>query len=109
MRELDGPNIFVWIAIILGMLATFAVAFLSPVGPIKPILALGLFIFRSVLALKILFVVAVGLHLGEGAYAWFLARKVDPANASGWFWQTAMLGFPSLRLLLKRSRNSFVS
>ncbi|XP_078165407.1 uncharacterized protein LOC144560123 [Carex rostrata] len=109
MRELDGPNIFVWIAIILGMLATFAVAFLPPVGPIKPLLALGLFIFRSVLALKILFVVAVGLHLGEGAYAWFLARKVDPANASGWFWQTVMIGFPSLRLLLKRSRNAFVS
>ncbi|KAJ4765042.1 Short chain dehydrogenase/reductase family 42E member 1 [Rhynchospora pubera] len=108
-RELDGPPIFVWFAIIFGMIATFAAAFLPPVGPVKPVRALGLLIFRSVLALKILFVVAVGLHLGEGAYAWFLARKVDPTNAVGWFWQTVALGFPSLRLLLKRARTSFVS
>jgi Domain of unknown function (DUF4499) len=109
MKELDRPNIFVWIAIIFGMLALFAAAFLPPVRPVKPIQELGLFIFRSVLALKLLFVVAVGLHLGEALYAWFLARKADPINASGWFWQTFMIGFPSLSLLLKRARNSFVS
>ncbi|KAK4348952.1 hypothetical protein RND71_031707 [Anisodus tanguticus] len=43
-------------------------------------------------------------HLGEGIYAWNLAKRIDPANARGWFWQTFALGFFSLRLLLKRAK-----
>ncbi|KAJ3694652.1 hypothetical protein LUZ60_000029 [Juncus effusus] len=104
-QQLDGPNIFVWISVIFGMFALFAAAFLPPVGPVKYVQDLGLFVFRSVFVLRIVFVVSIGLHLGEGVYAWFLARKVDPRNANGWFWQTTALGFFSLRFLIKRARD----
>ncbi|VAI48711.1 unnamed protein product [Triticum turgidum subsp. durum] len=103
-RELDGPTIFTWVAVIIGMLAVFSAAFLPPVGPLKWVLAVHLFVFRSVLAIRIVFVAAVAAHAGEGVYAWFLAKKVDPRNATGWFWQTFALGFFSLRFLLKRAR-----
>ena len=35
--------------------------------------------------------------------AWNLARRVEPHNALGWGLQTALLGYPSLTLLKKRS------
>ncbi|KAL5212062.1 hypothetical protein ABZP36_022909 [Zizania latifolia] len=103
-KELDGPTIFTWLAVTIGMLALFSVACLPPVGPLKWVLAISLFIFRSMLAIQLVFVVAVALHAGEAVYAWFLAKKVDPINATGWFWQTLALGIFSLRLLLKRAR-----
>lgn len=48
---------------------------------------------------------AAAAHIGEAIYAWHLAKRVDPANKRGWFWQTFALGFFSLRFLLKRARN----
>ena len=103
-RELDGPTIFTWVAVIAGMLAVFSAAFLPPVGPLKWVLAINLFVFRSMLVIRIVFVAAVAAHASEAVYAWFLAKKVDPRNATGWFWQTFALGFLSLRFLLKRAR-----
>ena len=42
-------------------------------------------------------------HLGEALYAARLAETIgEPAG--GWFVQTLVLGFPSLRLLLRRAR-----
>uniref|UniRef100_A0ACD5ZJ68 Uncharacterized protein n=1 Tax=Avena sativa TaxID=4498 RepID=A0ACD5ZJ68_AVESA len=103
-RELDGPTIFVWLAVAIGMLALFSAACLPPVGPLKWVLALHLLVFRSMLVIRLVLVAAVAAHFGEGIYAWFLARKVDPRNATGWFWQTSALGIFSLRYLLKRAR-----
>lgn len=105
-RELDGPTIFIWLAVTMGMLAVFSAACLPPVGPLKWVLALHLFVFRSMLVIRLVLVVSVALHVLEGIYAWFLARKVDPRNATGWFWQTSALGFFSLQFLLKRARES---
>jgi hypothetical protein len=105
-RELDGPTIFIWLAVTMGMLAVFSAACLPPVGPLKWVLALHLFVFRSMLVIRLVLVVSVALHVLEGIYAWFLARKVDPKNATGWFWQTSALGFFSLQFLLKRARES---
>jgi hypothetical protein len=103
-RELDGPTIFTWLAVTIGMLAVFSAACLPPVGPLKWALAIHLFVFRSILVIRLVLVIAIALHAGEAVYAWFLARKVDPRNATGWFWQTFALGFFSLRYLLKRAR-----
>lgn len=103
-KELDGPNIFVWLVLTIGMLAVFSAACLPPVGPLKWVLDIHLFVFRSMLVIRLVFVAACALHVGEAVYAWFLAKKVDPRNATGWFWQTFALGFFSLRYLLKRAR-----
>ncbi|KAL6176228.1 hypothetical protein ACLB2K_052863 [Fragaria x ananassa] len=53
---------------------------------------------------RIVYLLATALHVGEAVYAWSLAKKVDPANTRGWFWQTFALGVFSLRLLLKRAK-----
>ena len=63
-----------------------------------------LFIIRSLLALRILAIWAIAMHVGESIYAWRLAKRVDPANARGWFLQTFVLGFFSLKFLLKRAK-----
>ena len=50
--------------------------------------------------LMLIFLVAVGLHLGEAIYAQRLARRSGTGTyAIQWFWQTLLLGYPSLRLL----------
>lgn len=103
-RELDGPTIFTWLAVTIGMLAVFSAACLPPVGPLKWVLDVHMFVFRSMLVIRLVLAVAIALHAGEAVYAWFLARRVDPRNAAGWFWQTFALGYFSLRYLLKRGR-----
>lgn len=105
-RDLISPELYYWIASIGGMILTFCCAFVpSPfMGVFEWIRQVALFIFRSQIIIRAVFVIAFLFHLGEGVYAWLLARRVDPANAKGWFWQTLVLGFPSLRLLLRRSR-----
>ncbi|KAI5060596.1 hypothetical protein GOP47_0025016 [Adiantum capillus-veneris] len=106
IKELRSPELFIWIAIIGGMILTFCCAFLPPpyMGIFEWIRRVALFIFRSQKVVQAVFVLACIAHLGEGLYAWLLARKVDPANSKGWFWQTVALGFPSLRLLIRRSQ-----
>lgn len=104
-RSLDGPTIFTWIAIILGMSALFAAGWLPDIGPVPFLRALHLFFFRTITVVKAVFIVSVILHVGEGIYAWLLAKRVDPGNAMGWFLQTCALGFFSMRFLLKRAKD----
>ncbi|KAK0576814.1 hypothetical protein LWI29_023709 [Acer saccharum] len=103
-KSLEGPTIFVWLFVIIGMSSLFAAAYLPDIVPVSLIRALSLFFFRSMWTIRLVFVMSIAAHLGEGAYAWYLAKRVDPANARGWFWQTFALGFFSLRFLLKRAR-----
>ncbi|KAK1555654.1 hypothetical protein Q3G72_029603 [Acer saccharum] len=103
-KSLEGPTIFVWLFVIIGMSSLFAAAYLPDIMPVSLIRALSLFFFRSMWTIRLVFVMSIAAHLGEGAYAWYLAKRVDPANARGWFWQTFALGFFSLRFLLKRAR-----
>lgn len=60
-------------------------------------------LFTPVL-LRWLFAVAVALHAGEAAYALLRARRASLSTAAtiGWTLQTLALGYPSLRLLLRR-------
>lgn len=105
-RELDGPTIFTWFLVLFGMFALFCAAFLPPVGPVKLVYALAMFMFRSLWMTRLVFVLAVAAHVAEGIYAWSLARRVDPRNSTGWFWQTFALGILSLRYLLKRAKST---
>lgn len=105
-KELDGPTIFTWFFALFGMFALFCAAYLPPVGPVKWVYALALFIFRSLWVTRLVFVASLAAHVGEGIYAWYLARRVDPRNSTGWFWQTAALGIFSLRFLLKRAKST---
>lgn len=48
-------------------------------------------------------IVAVALHVGEALYAYSIAAAAGQvASRWGWTLQTLTLGFPSLRLLLRR-------
>ncbi|KAJ8427515.1 hypothetical protein Cgig2_008875 [Carnegiea gigantea] len=103
-QSLDGPTIFTWLFCVIGMTSLFAVAFLPVFGPLSLLKAFALLLFRSEQGIQIVFYMAAAAHLIEATYAWHLARKVNPANSKGWFWQTFALGFFSLRFLLKRAR-----
>jgi hypothetical protein len=54
----------------------------------------------------VVFVGSYVIHLGEALYARARARRAGlVASANGWAVQTFLLGFPSLRLLLARTRS----
>lgn len=103
-KSLDGPTIYAWMFSIIGMAALFAAACLPEMGPVRYLRALSLFFFRSMWVVRLVLAAAVAAHVGEAIYAWRLAKRVDPANAKGWFWQTFALGIFSLRFLLKRAK-----
>jgi uncharacterized membrane-anchored protein len=52
----------------------------------------------STKVLRTILLLAIVVHLGEGAIAWVLASKRG-LDARRWATQTAIVGFPSLRLL----------
>nr|XP_043634109.1 short-chain dehydrogenase/reductase family 42E member 1 [Erigeron canadensis] len=99
-KSLDGPTIYEWFFCVFGMSAVIGAAFF-PVPLLRPAC---LFIMRSLWLLRLLAVWAIAMHIGEATYAWMLAKRVDPANSRGWFWQTFVLGFFSLKFLLKRAK-----
>ncbi|PIN04243.1 C-3 sterol dehydrogenase/3-beta-hydroxysteroid dehydrogenase [Handroanthus impetiginosus] len=103
-RALDGPTIYTWLLVVMGMMMLFCAAYMPDFGPVPLCRAIGLFFLHSITALRLLFLLSVAAHVGEAVYAWKLATKVDPANARGWFWQTFALGIFSLRYLLKRAQ-----
>ncbi|KAK1421663.1 hypothetical protein QVD17_24167 [Tagetes erecta] len=100
-KSLDGPTIYAWLFCVFGML-TVIVAALFPVPVLR---STCLMIVRSMWALRVLAIWAVSMHVGESIYAWRLAKRVDPENARGWFWQTFALGIFSLKFLLRRAKN----
>ncbi|KAL1535188.1 short-chain dehydrogenase/reductase family 42E member 1-like [Salvia divinorum] len=102
-RTLDGPTMYVWVAVVIGMTMMFCAACLPDLGPVPLIRAICLFFLRSMTVIRAVFTFAVAAHIGEGVYAWQVARRCDPENATGWFLQTVVLGFFSLRYLLKRA------
>eukprot|EP01094_Clydonella_sp_ATCC50884_P004661 TRINITY_DN13692_c0_g1_i1.p1 TRINITY_DN13692_c0_g1~~TRINITY_DN13692_c0_g1_i1.p1 ORF type:complete len:128 (+),score=23.51 TRINITY_DN13692_c0_g1_i1:53-385(+) len=50
-------------------------------------------------ALRWIFIAACVAHIFEGLHARSLAQKHDPDHVFGWWVQTTILGFPSLRLI----------
>ncbi|PON90516.1 Hopanoid-associated sugar epimerase [Trema orientale] len=103
-KMLDGPTIYTWLFCVIGMSTLFCAAYLPDIGPVPFFRAITLFFYRSMWIVRMVFLVAAALHVGEAIYAWYLANRVDPDNSRGWFWQTFALGIFSLRFLLKRAR-----
>ncbi|XP_050229446.1 uncharacterized protein LOC126678592 [Mercurialis annua] len=103
-KTLDGPTIYTWLFVVIGMSTLFCAAYLPDVGPVPLFRAICLFFHRTMWMVRTVFLLAVAAHIGESIYAWYLAKRVDPANARGWFWQTLALGIFSLRFLLKRAK-----
>ncbi|KAJ0255951.1 hypothetical protein HA466_0089870 [Hirschfeldia incana] len=101
-REVDGPSIYAWLFCVIGLPSILSVAWLPDIGPIPFLRVIALFIFRSMLALRIASGIVVTVHVSEGLYALWLARRVDRRNATAWFWRTLLLATFSLRLLWKR-------
>ncbi|KAG9151281.1 hypothetical protein Leryth_002824 [Lithospermum erythrorhizon] len=103
-RSVEGPTIYTWLFAVVGMLWVFAAAYLPDIGPVPFLRAVALFFFRSMWVLQTVFILSAAAHIGEAIYAWKLAKEVDPANATDWFWQTFALGIFSLRYLLKKRK-----
>ncbi|KAH9571208.1 hypothetical protein CY35_02G082100 [Sphagnum magellanicum] len=106
-QELPSPSLLVRIALVAGIFFLFLCSFVPApfMGPLECVRSLAFFLFRTQNIMRIGFYMACLAHLVEGGYAWILARKVDPSNATGWWLQTSVFGFPSLRLLLQKARH----
>ena len=90
---------FGWVLLLDGGLLALALVALLP--------SLAMRVRRSVpipsdRVLRMILIVAVLTHLGEGIAAAFMASRRG-RDVRGWALQTAIVGFPSLRLLAKAS------
>lgn len=103
-REVDGPSIYAWLFCVIGLPSILSVIWLPDIGPIPFLRIIALFIFRSMLVLRIASMIVVTVHVSEAVYALWLARRVDPKNAKAWFWRTLLLATFSLRFLLRRAK-----
>lgn len=103
-KTLDGPTIYAWLFCVIGLGTLFCAAYLPDIGPVPLFRGITLFFFRSMGIVRMVCLLASALHVGEAVYAWNLAKRVDPANARGWFWQTLALGVFSLRFLLRKTK-----
>ncbi|PWA41352.1 hypothetical protein CTI12_AA553810 [Artemisia annua] len=99
-KSLDEPTIYAWFFSVIGVSAVIGAAFF-PVPILRPAC---LFIIRSLWALRVLAILIIAGHVGQSIYAWRLAKRVDPANARWWAFQTFVLGFLSSKLLLKKAK-----
>ncbi|MEM9070462.1 MAG: NAD-dependent epimerase/dehydratase family protein [Myxococcota bacterium] len=97
------PHLGWWLAIGVGLGLTFALALSDSAWGVWTDLV-GTFLPRIVIQ-----GIAIGaaiLHVGEGAYAYVRARAAGLPTAGGWGFQTLLLGYPSLRLLLAEVRDA---
>eukprot|EP01041_Mallomonas_annulata_P012629 gene12629-26593_t len=106
------PSVSWWIGIVGAFLVHGIIAYGNDDSEInrllKPVYDFGLLIFYSKEGLKIVFNVAVILHVLECIYATYLAISLGCKNTWYlWTIQTFILGFPSLKLLLalKKTKN----
>lgn len=103
----DRPSWFFWVGLtFVAYPLLFICAFVpAPVlGPLEG-LRTPLYLVGAPERWQSVFYVSVVIHVVEAGYALYLARKVDPANASAWFWQTLYMGFFSLNLLLQKAKS----
>lgn len=101
-ESVDRPATGWWIAIFVGLGINAAVGFGAGAYALwceTVTAALSQSLIRNI------FLAAVAAHAGEAWYAWRVARAAGlRESAAGWCLQTLLLGFPSLRLLLRKVR-----
>ena len=98
----ERPSLGMSVAVVAGLAALAAVAFVPAayawwVAHVTAALSQDL--------LQIVFAGAVLTHLAEAVYAMRLVQRLGlEAETNKWFWQTVLLGFPSLGILVRRAR-----
>eukprot|EP00897_Mesotaenium_endlicherianum_P005304 jgi/Mesen1/4801/ME000243S03977 len=104
-REMDHPGLLAWALIPAAMWLLLLAAYLPPpyMGPLECVRTLGVYLFLSREGLAMVWWLAVGAHIVEAAFAYVIASSTEPENALKWALQTALLGYWSLRLLLRRA------
>lgn len=103
--EFQPASIQSWVAVTFGAAVLVSTAFLPSVslGPLE-FLRQGLYVVGPSEVWKSILYGGAFVHVVEAAFAFFLARRIDPQNEAFWFWQTLYLGFFSLSLLLQKSK-----
>ncbi len=97
LQTVDRPHPIITAGFVTGIVATFLLAAdLLPTRPFKPLLGDNPTRFFRWLART-----TVLMHLLQATGSYLLAKRYN-LNAWGWFWQAAVLGVPSVTLLLKR-------
>lgn len=103
----------IWYFLVLtGMVLLWLVAYFPADAPLlqrhlSGVYALSLFLFRSQVNLRLVFVLAVIAHVVEALYAMILAHYwcyMQPGTVLSWTLQTLLLGYPSLQLLLRHEQ-----
>ncbi len=99
--HVERPHVFWWSSILFGM-SLLAVLALSDGAYALWESRVTTWLPQSLL--RLILVAAVAAHIGEGLYAYRLAGRLGLQRSQlGWGMQTLVLGFPSLRLLLRRA------
>lgn len=101
MAEFSSPALVWWILIPIGLGLTAALALSDGTRALLPA-AVGAILTPTLM--RIILAVALGLHVLEGSFAMSRA-KMRGLPAAAWGAQTLLLGYPSLRLLLWRTRD----
>ena len=101
MPDFSSPALLWWIAIPVGLGLTGAFALSDAAYALMPAPMAAVL---TPTVMRIIFVVAIGLHVLEGSFAMSRA-KMRGLPAAAWGAQTLLLGYPSLRLLLRRTRD----
>ena len=101
MPRVHRPHPLWWISIFGGLGLLFTLTFSSAayawwVANLTPMF--------PVVVLQWISAGAIALHVGEGLYAYLRAKGAGLPTAAGWGLQTLMLGYPSMRLLLREVR-----
>lgn len=101
-EHVQRPYIAWWIAIITGMSVLTVLSFNAHLFYLFSHYIFGLF---SQFELQILLFLAIVVHICEALYAKKIALSLGFVSTSfSWFLQTLLLGYPSLRLLLRCKR-----
>ncbi|KAK4387835.1 Short-chain dehydrogenase/reductase family 42E member 1 [Sesamum angolense] len=80
-RTVDGPTIYTWLFVVIGMTMLLCAACMPDIGPVSLFRAISLFFLRSIQIIRVVFLLSMVAHVCEAVYAWQLARKIDPVNA----------------------------
>lgn len=99
--HVERPHVFWWSSILFGM-SLLALLALSDGAYALWESRVTTWLPQSLL--RVVLCAAVAAHIGEGLYAYRLAGRLGLQRSQlGWGMQTLVLGFPSLRLLLRRA------
>lgn len=104
------PGYIISMLIIFGMFVLYQVAFQRHFSTTFLFCfdKIAMTIFRSRANLILLFQLAIGIHIFESLYALYLTitHNYTPKVLTIWVFQTLILGYPSLRLLILQIREN---